>query len=272
MDTEKIPVVLVISATDPTGGAGMATDIRVCQQAEAYPMCCVTAITVQNQHGVTAVQTVEPDLIRRQLQAAFDAARPDAVKIGLLTSPETVVAVADVLRVNNQRHIVLDPVLAPTCGGRFQTDRRAIMEAMARHLFPLTELVTPNIPEYDGFAEISIDGRSAWDMARNILLKGGHDDADCDACTDILYVDGKESIRFKSHKVDSRNLHGTGCFLSSAIAAGLAKIPSLPLAINHAKAELAKEITHSRNDNLIPEYGPVFTPRQHYKHSIYNLL
>lgn len=272
MHSDSIPVVLVISATDPTGGAGMATDIRVCQRDGVYPLCCVTAVTVQNQHGVTAVAPSDPDLVRRQLEAAFEAVVPDAVKIGLLPDAGIVKAVAEVLRKFNQKNVVLDPVLAPTCGGNFLTDRTATMRAMSEHLFGLTELVTPNIPEYESFLDISVDGKPAWSQARNILLKGGHGDAGSDFCTDILYKNGKETVKFKSRKLQSPNLHGTGCFLSTAIAAGLARIPSLELAINHAKAELSAEIEHSSHDSMIPEYGPVFTPEQNYKLSTYSLL
>lgn len=259
MARNETPVVLVISATDPTGGAGMATDLRVCQRNGVYPMCCVTAITVQNQHGLTDILPTPPELIRGQLEAAYQATAPDAVKIGLIPTPEAVRAIADVLSAHNQRNVVLDPVLAPTCGGSFMSDRNAVMLALAERLFPLTELVTPNIPEYESFRNLSVNGGNAWNLPRNILLKGGHDDTESRYCLDILISDGQEKERFRSDRIDSDNLHGTGCFLSSAIASRLAADHSLATAIHLAKDDLSDEILNSRHDRLIPGYGPVFT-------------
>lgn len=264
MARNEIPLVLVISATDPTGGAGMATDIRVCQRNGVYPMCCVTAITVQNQNGLTHILPTPPELIRGQLEAAYEATVPDAVKIGLIPTPEAAVAIADVLSAHNQRNVVLDPVLTPTCGGNFMSDRDAVMLAMAERLFPLTELVTPNIPEYDSFNAIAVNGHNVWSRARNILLKGGHDNPESCSCTDLLIRDGQETKRFRSDRIDSDNLHGTGCFLSSAIASRLAADYPLETAINLAKDDLTAEIRNSSHDRLIPGYGPVFTIHRNY--------
>lgn len=260
MDHNEIPVVLIISATDPTGGAGMATDIRVCQRNGVFPTCCVTAITVQNQNGLTRMQPTDPLLIRDQLEAIYDAVRPDAVKIGLLTSSYAVMTVADVMLRHRQRNIVLDPVLAPTRGGKFMDEPEAVMSDLAQYIFPQAELITPNIPEYGKFCDIEINGDNSWSQARNILLKGGHKDSDSGKCRDILFQAGKELEIFHSDRIKSDNLHGTGCFLSSAIASWLAYGYSLSESVDRAKQDLSDEIRHSCHDRLIPGYGPVFTP------------
>lgn len=260
MERNAIPVVLIISATDPTGGAGMATDIRVCQRNGVYPTCCVTAITVQNQNGLTRIQSTDPQLIRQQLEAIYDAASPDAVKIGLLTSSYAVMTVADVLLKHRQRNIVMDPVLAPTRGGSFMDEPDAVMSDIATFLFPQAELVTPNAPEFEKYSELEVNGDISWRQARNILLKGGHNNLNSGRCRDILFRVGKEIEIFESDRIESDNLHGTGCFLSSAIASWLARGYPLSKAIEQAKKDLSDEIRHSCHDRLIPGYGPVFTP------------
>lgn len=249
----KIPVILLISGMDPTGGAGMSADIRTCARTGSYPLSCVTALTVQNQHGVKSINPTHPDLLRDQIDAAVEAARPDAVKIGLLPNPEIVETVAESIRRHNLENVVVDPVMAPTAAGELIYRRDDTARAMIRSLFPLASLVTPNVQEASLFRAMA--GRPLNTLSPYLLLKGG--DADSEACTDSLYRGPELLQEYTTPRIASRNLHGTGCVLSSAIASYLGHGLDMAEAVGRAKRFVHDAIKRNVNNIIIEDYGPV---------------
>ncbi len=249
----KTPVILLTSGMDPTGGAGMSADIRTCARTGSYPLSCITALTVQNQHGVKSINPTHPDLLRDQIDAAVEAARPDAVKIGLLPTPETVETVAEAIRRHNLRNVVIDPVLAPTAAGRLIDRRDDTARAMIRFLFPLASLITPNVKEASLFRAMA--GRPLNTLSPYLLLKGG--DADGDVCTDSLYRGSELLQQYTTPRIASPNLHGTGCVLSSAIASYLGHGLNMAEAVGRAKRFVHEAIQRNVNNRIIEGYGPV---------------
>ncbi len=249
----KTPVILLISGMDPTGGAGMSADIRTCARTGSYPLGCVTALTVQNQHGVRAINPTPADLVRDQIDAAVEAARPDAVKIGLLPTPETVETVAEAIRRHNLENVVIDPVLAPTAGGELIDRRDDTARVMLSSLFPLASLITPNVQEASLFRAMA--GRPLNTLTPYLLLKGG--DTDGADCTDSLYCGSELLKEYSMPRIASRNLHGTGCVLSSAIASYLGHGLDMVQAVERAKRFVHDAIRRNVNNRIIEGYGPV---------------
>lgn len=249
----KTPVILLTSGMDPTGGAGMSADIRTCARTGSYPLSCITALTVQNQHGVKSINPTHTDLLRDQIDAAVEAARPDAVKIGLLPTPETVEAVAETISRHNLRNVVIDPVLAPTAAGRLIDRRDDTARAMIRFLFPLASLITPNVKEASLFRAMA--GRPLNTLSPYLLLKGG--DTGSEACTDSLYRGPELLQEYTTPRIASPNLHGTGCVLSSAIASYLGHGLNMAEAVGRAKRFVHEAIQRNVNNRIIEGYGPV---------------
>ena len=251
MNRKNPPVVLTIAGSDCSGGAGIQADLKTMSAFDVYGMSVITAVTAQNTCGVTGVQTVTGEMIRLQLEAVMSDIMPDAVKIGMLATADAVEAVADILEKYHVEHVILDPVMVSTSG-------RNLLEAegkeqMLRRLFPLAELVTPNIPEaeeilkaVDGSVEnkrtvssVQITDQTMMEKAAqeirqkygcNVLLKGGHM---IQAADDLLYQ--TQAVWFPAQRIDCTNTHGTGCTLSSAIASALARGYSLEEAVGIAK-------------------------------------
>ena len=251
MNRKNPPAVLTIAGSDCSGGAGIQADLKTMSAFDVYGMSVITAVTAQNTCGVTGVQNVTGEMIRLQLEAVMSDIMPDAVKIGMLATADAVEAVADILEKYHVEHVILDPVMVSTSG-------RSLLEAegkeqMLRRLFPLAELVTPNIPEaeeilkaVDGSVEnkqtissVQITDQTMMEKAAqairqkygcNVLLKGGHM---IQAADDLLYQ--TQAVWFPAQRIDSTNTHGTGCTLSSAIASALARGYSLKEAVGIAK-------------------------------------
>ena len=251
MNRKNPPVVLTIAGSDCSGGAGIQADLKTMSAFDVYGMSVITAVTAQNTCGVTGVQNVTGEMIRLQLEAVMSDIMPDAVKIGMLATADAVEAVADILEKYHVEHVILDPVMVSTSG-------RSLLEAegkeqMLRRLFPLAELVTPNIPEaeeilkaVDGSVEnkrtvssVQITDQTMMEKAAqairqkygcNVLLKGGHM---TQAADDLLYQ--TQAVWFPAQRIDCTNTHGTGCTLSSAIASALARGCSLKEAVGIAK-------------------------------------
>ena len=251
MNRKNPPVVLTIAGSDCSGGAGIQADLKTMSAFDVYGMSVITAVTARNTCGVTGVQNVTGEMIRLQLEAVMSDIMPDAVKIGMLATADAVEAVADILEKYHVEHVILDPVMVSTSG-------RSLLEAegkeqMLRRLFPLAELVTPNIPEaeeilkaVDGSVEnkqtvssVQITDQTMMEKAAqairqkygcNVLLKGGHM---TQAADDLLYQ--TQAVWFPAQRIDCTNTHGTGCTLSSAIASALARGYSLKEAVGIAK-------------------------------------
>ena len=236
--SKPMKTALSIAGSDSSGGAGIQADIKTMSANGVYAMTAVTALTAQNTTGVTDILDSTPAFLSAQLDAVFTDIFPDAVKIGMVSSAELISVIAQKLRQYGARHIVVDPVMVATSGSRLL--REDAVEALKTELLPLAEVATPNIPEAEILADMPI--RTPADMeaaARKIseqygcavLCKGGHDLNDAN---DLLWKDGT-GYWFNGRRINNPNTHGTGCTLSSAIAANLAKGMALEDAVRRAK-------------------------------------
>ena len=229
---------LTIAGSDCSGGAGIQADLKTMTMNGVYAMSAVTALTAQNTTGVTAIQESTPEFLKEQLDAIFQDIYPDAVKIGMVSSSELIRVIAQRLRFYGAKNVVVDPVMVATSGSSLmKTDA---VETLARELLPLAVLATPNIPEAEVLSGMTIQNEADMEAAAKaigescccaVLLKGGHSVSDAN---DLLYADGKLTW-FKGKRIQNPNTHGTGCTLSSAIAANLAKGFSLPESVRRAK-------------------------------------
>ena len=230
--------VLTIAGSDSSGGAGIQADIKTMTANNVYAMSAITALTAQNTTGVKGILNIAPDFIKSQLEMIFDDIFPDAIKIGMVSSPEIVEAIEYELLKYKAKNIVLDPVMVATSGSNLVEN--SAIKSIKEKLFPLARVITPNIPEAEVLSGISIkDDKDMLEAAKIIyekhfcavLLKGGHSINDAN---DLLYENGKEKWFFGKH-IDNQNTHGTGCTLSSAIAANLAKGYTLEESVERAK-------------------------------------
>ena len=229
---------LSIAGSDSSGGAGIQADIKTMTMNGVYAMTAITALTAQNTTGVRAIQEVSPAFLQAQIDAVFEDIFPDAVKIGMVASSDLIKVIAERLRFYEPGNIVVDPVMVATSGSSLmKTDT---VQTLCQELLPLAAVVTPNIPEAQILAEQEIrDEKDMRTAAKTIgdrygcavLLKGGHSVSDAN---DLLYADG-EYRWFYGKRINNPNTHGTGCTLSSAIAANLAKGYGLEDAVGKAK-------------------------------------
>ena len=240
---------LTIAGSDSSGGAGIQADIKAMTMLGVYAMSAITALTAQNTTGVTAVLEVTPKFLQQQLDAVFEDIPPDAVKIGMVSSAELIKTISERLKFYGAKNIVVDPVMVATSGAKLIDDNA--VETLKKYLFPLATLITPNIPEAEKLSDIKINSADDMEKAAKfifenygcaVLCKGGHNLNDAN---DILY-NGEIKI-FNGKKISTTNTHGTGCTLSSAIAAGLAKNLSLTESISAAKNYLSGALSAGLN-------------------------
>lgn len=239
------PVALTVAGSDPSGGAGIQADLKTFSALGAYGTAVLTALTAQSTRGVTGIHTVPPAFVRQQIDTLLDDVDVDAVKVGMLAGAPTIAAVGEVLAARRATLpvVVLDPVMVATSGSRLLAEDAV---APMRDLLPVASVITPNLPE----AAVLLGTEPARDLtgmraqaaalrdlgARAVLLKGGHLAGTPDAVDLWLDEDGERLLR--QPRVPTRNTHGTGCSLSSAIAALAPRSPSLADAAAHAKAWL----------------------------------
>ena len=233
---------LSIAGSDPSGGAGIQADLKTMTVNGVYAMCAITALTVQNTLVVTNILEVEPAFLGQQIDAVFQDIRPDAVKVGMVSSAGLIRVIAQKLRQHGAQNVVVDPVMVATSGSRLLESDAAT--ALREELFPLATVVTPNIPEaqalsgWEIFAPVDMERAAqrigdAYGCA--VLCKGGHSLNDAN---DYLYRQG-QGRWFPGRRIQNPNTHGTGCTLSSAIAANLAKGQDLETAVATAKEYLS---------------------------------
>ena len=229
---------LTIAGSDSSGGAGIQADLKTMTVNGVYAMSVITALTAQNTQGVTGIVDVTPEFIRNQMDAVFTDIYPDAIKIGMVSSPEIVEAIARSLEKYDAKNIVLDPVMVATSGAKLLKEEA--MDSLINRLIPLADVITPNIPEGEILSGMEIKNEDEMLKAAEIigekyacavLLKGGHSINDAN---DLLYKDGKFKW-YRTERINNPNTHGTGCTLSSAIAANLANGSDLDKAIANAK-------------------------------------
>ena len=229
---------LSIAGSDCSGGAGIQADLKTMTMNGVFAMSALTALTAQNTTGVSAILEVTPTFLAQQIDAVFEDIRPDAVKIGMVSSSELIRTIAGRLQHWNAENVVVDPVMVATSGARLIAEDA--IETLKEELLPLAAVVTPNIPEAEILAGITIHDETDMLAAAKtvserygcaVLCKGGHNVNDAN---DLLYAGG-EATWFCGKRIPNPNTHGTGCTLSSAIAANLAKGCDLPAAVHRAK-------------------------------------
>lgn len=233
---------LTIAGSDCSGGAGIQADLKTMTLNGVYAMSAVTALTAQNTTGVAAVQPVTPEFLAAQLDAVFTDIRPDAVKIGMVPSAALVRVIARKLAQYGAAHVVVDPVMAASTGAGLMQDEAAAV--LRDELLPLAELATPNIPEAQRLSGRPIACAADMEAAARtigqrcgcaVLCKGGHS---AHGANDLLWTPDGAARWFEGQRIANPNTHGTGCTLSSAIAAGLAKGYPLDESVRRAKAYL----------------------------------
>lgn len=262
--TEKYyPCVLSIAGSDCSGGAGIQADIKTISALGAYAAAAITAVTVQNTRGVTGVCPVPPETVRAQIEAVMTDIRPTAVKIGMIDRAETAHIIAEAIRRHHPAFVVLDPVMISSSGKKLMDDDA--VEVIRKELFPLCTLITPNIGEAAFLLQRDIDSvndmqRAASDLlqlgSRAVLLKGGH--LKGATATDILQEKGKaQPVLYSLRMIDSHNTHGTGCTLSSAIAAYSALGETLEQAVKKAKDYVHDCLEAGKDVHIGDGHGPM---------------
>lgn len=263
---------LSIAGSDSSGGAGIQADIKTFSALGVYGATAITAITAQNTLGVHSQLSLPQQIVYDQIVAVIDDLSPSVVKIGMLSNAAIVTAVADALG-RYSMPIILDPVIVSTSGHRLLSVEGE--ELVKQRLIPIATLVTPNIPEMVALTKMPVvtyeDKVLAAEQllgygAKAVLLKGGHEDGDIKS--DILFTNtpsGIESTFFSSDTIPTRNTHGTGCTLSSAIAAYMALGYELKVAISNAKKYVTRAIRHGADIAIGHGFGPVnhgFNPQK----------
>jgi len=256
--------VLTIAGSDSGGGAGIQADLKTFSALGCYGMSVITALTAQNTTGVTGIHPVPPSFAKEQIQAVLSDIGADAVKIGMLYSAELIETVARQLKKYNIKKIVLDPVMVAQSGDRLLQDDA--IDALKRFIIPLADVVTPNLPEAEvltgqklsGYDDMKEAARFIADYGcKSVLVKGGHLE-DAEESVDILYLtDEKRFLFFKDKFIKTMNNHGTGCTLSSAVAAYLAKGEGIETAVKKAKEYITKAIQAGAKYTLGKGHGPV---------------
>ena len=263
------PVALTIAGSDSSGGAGIQADLKTFAALGVYGASAITALTAQNTKGVTGIHVVPAEFLRAQIDAVFEDLDVGAVKIGMVAEPAVIGAIAAALKRWSPKHVVLDPVMVATSGDRLLN--AGAVDALRRELIPLATIITPNLPEAAALldepvasdaAAIERQGLRLLAMgAPAVLIKGGHGEGR-ESIDHLIFAD--RAIALPAPRVATKNTHGTGCSLSSAIAAGLAKGEPLETAVRNAKAFVSAAIANADRFAVGHGHGPV-----HHFHRFY---
>ena len=239
---------LTIAGSDSSGGAGIQADLKTLAAHGTFGMSVITAVTAQNTQGVTMVQDIDAGVIEAQIDAVFDDIRVDAVKIGMVSRPEIIKTIADRLRYYKPQIVVLDPVMISKSG--YPLLAPDACATLIKELLPLATLVTPNLPEAEVISGMKVATKEEMRFvaerilelgAKAVLVKGGH----LNGSADDLLFDGSTERWFMGERIDTQNTHGTGCTLSSSLAANLAKGLNLEGAVAESKAYVTEAIEYS---------------------------
>jgi hydroxymethylpyrimidine/phosphomethylpyrimidine kinase len=255
-------IAVTIAGSDSGGGAGIQADLKTFSALGVYGASIITALTAQNTKGVTGIHDVPPAFIAAQIDAVFSDLAVDAVKIGMLSQVSTIEAVAAGLDRHKARNVVLDPVMVATSGDRLLNP--AAVDALRRLLIPRAVVITPNLPEAAALLDADVAaGEAAMRTqaerliaigAKAVLIKGGHGSG----AESVDLLAGPYGItRLAAPRIETQNTHGTGCTLSSAIAAGLAKGMALADAVREAKAYVTEAIAASNDLTVGSGHGPI---------------
>lgn len=259
MSTGNTPIAVTIAGSDSGGGAGIQADLKTFSALGVYGASVLTALTAQNTIGVTAIHDVPVAFIAAQMDSIYPDLNIAATKIGMLSQATIIETIAAGLDRHGAQKIVLDPVMVTTSGDLLLSENA--VESLKQHLLPVADIITPNLHEAAVLlgtdpaasrSEMAIQARQLLAIgARAVLLKGGHFD---EPTADDLYLGSDEEKWFSAPRIPTRNTHGTGCTLSSAIAAGLARGNSIATSIEAAKLYLSRAIAHA--DDLTIGQGP----------------
>jgi hydroxymethylpyrimidine/phosphomethylpyrimidine kinase len=257
-----VPIALTIAGSDSSGGAGIQADLKTFAAFGVYGASVITALTAQNTRGVRGIHPVPADFVTAQLDAVFDDLDVAAVKIGMVAQHATIEAIAAALSRWKPKHVVLDPVMVATSGDRLLSTDAA--RSLRDDLIPRAALITPNLPEAAALlderpasdeAAIASQGRRLLAMgARAVLIKGGHGQGT--ESVDYLFT-GEEMLALSAPRLSTGNTHGTGCSLSSAIAAGVAKGETLETAVRNAKTWITAAIAAADRLGVGHGHGPI---------------
>ena len=256
------PTVLTIAGTDPSGGAGIQADLKTFSALGCYGMSVITALVAQNTTGVRAIHNIPADFVQQQLDAVMEDIRPDAIKIGMVHTSQLVEIIAATLKKYPDIPVVFDPVMVATSGDKLIED--ATIDIIVSQLFPLVTLITPNMDEASLLAGMPIETVAQMQQAGNIisrtgckaiLMKGGH--LKTEQLTSILMDRNGIVNTYVSDKVDTNNVHGSGCTLSSAIASYMARGEELQNAVALAQEYINGAIYHGRDVLIGNGNGPL---------------
>lgn len=254
--------VLTIAGSDPSGGAGIQADIKTISAMGCYAASAITSVVNENTVGVYGVHDIPSDFVIGQVESVLDDVGADAIKIGMLHSPELAHAVAELLKKREVKNVVLDPVMVATSGGDLMLSET--IDVLKKELIPLARIITPNIPEAEkllGRAIKSVDemkdaASDLTDLGTSVLLKGGH--LEGDVMIDVLCnTETMQRLELPSDRIKTNNTHGTGCTLSSAVASGLAMGKELTPAVVAAKTYMSRAIEAGAEYEIGKGHGPV---------------
>lgn len=257
-------IVLTIAGSDSSGGAGIQADIKAISALGSYAASVITSVTAQNTFGVQGIHPIPVDMVDRQIESVMTDLQPEAIKIGMVCDRDIASTIARNLEKYPAKWVVYDPVMVSTSGHKLMTDDT--IETICRELLPKASLITPNLHE----ARILLGHtpKNEEDMEKgaellgktygcSVLIKGGHLEEGC--MCDVLYDSQEGTIhRFRAPKIESRNLHGTGCTLSSAIATKLSQGDSMKDAIVSAKSYVTQAIEAAKDMHIGHEHGPLW--------------
>ena len=263
------PIALTIAGSDSSGGAGIQADLKTFAALGVYGASVITALTAQNTSGVSGIHQVPAEFVTAQIDAVFSDLQVGAVKIGMVAQPASIDAIVAGLTRWSPKHVVLDPVMVATSGDRLLAAEA--IDALRTKLIPLAAVITPNLPEAAALldepvatteATVANQGKRLLAMGcRAVLIKGGHGQG----AESIDYlIDANGTITLAAPRIATKNTHGTGCSLSSAIAAGLAKGDGMEIAIRNAKAWISAAIAAADRFSVGHGHGPV-----HHFHKYY---
>ena len=257
-------IVLTIAGSDSSGGAGIQADIKAISALGSYAASVITSVTAQNTLGVQGIHPIPTDMVRQQIESVMDDLHPEAIKIGMVCDKAIALTIAACIRKYQPRWVVYDPVMVSTSGHKLMTDDT--IEVIKQALIPLATLITPNLHETRILSSFDLKGEGDMENCADVLgktygcsvlVKGGHLE-DGEMC-DVLYdAEAQQCFRYRAPKIESHNLHGTGCTLSSAIATKLSQGHSLKEAIALAKDYVTKAIDASKDMHIGHGHGPLW--------------
>lgn len=257
---------LTVAGSDSSGGAGIQADLKTMSSLGMYAASVITSVTAQNTCGVTAIHVIPADIIAEQIKAVMTDIEPVAVKVGMLNDSATMNVVADTLRQYNVKHLVIDPVMVATSGDRLM--KEDAINTFIERLLPIADVLTPNLPEAEILADMKINSREDVYAAAEkiiargcdtVLIKGGHSEGKDK--TDYLFYKKEDGTRdvmiYSCDTVETKNTHGTGCTLSSAIASFLAKGLTMKEAVGEAKNYVTAALKGAADVEIGHGHGPV---------------